>query len=108
GVFAAASIAAYLVLEFKYPIDTTQGSPTQGHRLFPGPEQTTATTLLGLQLAAGAAFWATALWGILDAQLLFKREVVTDTRERSTKPEKHKGKLSIIPMPLGVGIVGKF
>jgi hypothetical protein len=108
GVFAAASIAAFFAIEYKFPIDNTQGSPTQGHRVFAASDQATATTLITLQLAAGAAFWATALWGILDAQLLFKREVVTDTRERSTKPDKHKSKLSIIPTPMGVGIVGKF
>jgi hypothetical protein len=101
ALFAATSIAAYFAIEYKYPIN-----PDTGHRQFPANEQSTATTLVTLQLAAGAAFWATALWGILDAQLLFKREVVTDTRERTTKPDKHK--ISIIPTPAGVGIVGKF
>ena len=62
-----------------------------------------------LQLAAGAAFWATVVWGILDAQLLFKREDVKETRERvdtPTPPKKPKNKLSIIPTP--VGLVGTF
>ena len=66
---------------------------------------------MSLQLAAGAAFWATVAWGILDAQLLFKREVVRDTRERTDSPapaKKPKHQLSIIPAPGGVGLVGTF
>ena len=43
---------------------------------FPASDQNTATALISLQLAAGAAFWATVAWGIIDAQVLFKREVV--------------------------------
>jgi hypothetical protein len=52
-------------------------------------------------------------WGILDAQLLFKREVVVDTRERSNAPpapprKKPKHSIMIVPAPGGVGIVGTF
>ncbi|MGZ3429161.1 MAG: hypothetical protein ACXVCV_21060 [Polyangia bacterium] len=106
GVFAITSVAAYFALENKYPVD-----PTTGHRQFPASDQNTATALITLQLAAGAAFWATLAWGILDAQLLFKREVVRDTRERTDSPapaKKAKNKLSIIPAPGGVGLVGTF
>ena len=106
GVFAATSLAAYYSLEYRYPIDSTTG-----HRVFPASEQSTATTLLTLQLVAGAAFWATLAWGILDAQLLFKREVVKETREHTDSPapaKKAKNKLSIIPAPGGVGLVGTF
>jgi len=77
-------------------------------------DQNTATALITLQLAAGAAFWATVAWGILDAQLLFKREVVVDTRERSgapaaSPPKKSKrSSISIIPTLGGVGVVGTF
>ena len=104
GVFAAASVAAYFTLQYRYPVD-----PATGHQQFPASDQNTATALITLQLAAGAAFWATVAWGILDAQLLFKREVVVDTHERSGEPpRKPKNKLSIIPAPGGVGLVGTF
>jgi hypothetical protein len=104
GVFAVASVAAYFTLEYRYPIDSVSG-----HRQFPASEQNTATALVALQLAAGAAFWATVAWGILDAQLLFKREVVRDTRERNEPPpKKMKNKLSIIPTLNGVGFAGTF
>lgn len=109
GVLAVASVATYFTLQYRYPIN-----PATGHQQFPVSEQNTATALLSVQLAAGAAFWATVAWGILDAQLLFKREVVVDTRERTTpagatkkKPTKHSS-LSIIPTLGGVGIVGSF
>lgn len=109
GVLAAASIVSYFTLQYRYPVN-----PTTGHQQFPASEQNTATALITLQLAAGAAFWATVAWGILDAQLLFKREVVVDTRERTTTvpaPPKHKPKhssISIIPTLGGVGVVGTF
>jgi hypothetical protein len=104
GVFAITSVAAYFTLQYRYPVN-----PATGHQQFPASDQSTATALITLQLAAGAAFWATLAWGILDAQLLFKREVVVDTRERTTPPpKKKKNQLSIIPGPGGVGIVGTF
>jgi hypothetical protein len=103
AVLGAASLAAYLAIEYKFPVD-----PTTQRRTFPANEQNTATGLVALQLAAGAAFWATVIYGILDAQLYFKREVVRDTRERSTSPPKRGGKISIIPAPGGVGIAGTF
>lgn len=109
GVLAITSVAAYFTLQYRYPVN-----PSTGHQQFPASDQNTATALITLQLAAGAAFWATVAWGILDAQLLFKREVVVDTRERSNvpdatkrKPTKHSS-LSIIPTLGGVGIVGSF
>ncbi len=110
GVLGIASVASYFTLQYRYPIN-----PSTGHQQFPVSEQNTATALLSVQLAAGAAFWATVVWGILDAQLLFKREVVVDRRERSTPPAdatkrkspKHSS-LSIIPTLGGVGVVGSF
>ena len=107
GVLAATSIVAYFTLQYRYPVN-----PTTGHQQFPASEQNTATTLITLQLAAGAAFWATVAWGILDAQLLFKREVVVDTREHTNAPpsarKPRNNKLSIIPTLGGVGVVGTF
>ncbi len=110
GVFAVTSVAAYFTLQYRYPVN-----PSTGHQQFPASDQSTATALITLQLAAGAAFWATVVWGVLDAQLLFKREVVVDTREHSTPPPdaikkktpKHSS-LSIIPTLGGVGVVGSF
>lgn len=110
GVLAATSVAAYFTLQYRYPVD-----PSTGHQQFPASDKNTATALITLQLAAGAAFWATVVWGILDAQLLFKREVVVDTRERSTLPggatkkrPPKRSSLSIIPTLGGVGVVGSF
>jgi hypothetical protein len=102
AILGAASLAAYLAIEYQYPVN-----PSTLHRQFPASEANTATALISLQLAAGAAFWATVAWGILDAQLLFKREVVRDTRERATPPPK-RNKLTIIPTPTGVGLAGTF
>jgi hypothetical protein len=106
GVLAAASVVSYFTLQYRYPVN-----PATGHQQFPASDQNAATTLVTLQLAAGAAFWATVAWGILDAQLLFKREVVVDTRERGSAPpsaRKKKAALSIIPTLGGVGLVGTF
>jgi hypothetical protein len=102
AILGAASLGAFFAIEYKYPVD-----PTSLHRQFPADEKNTATALISLQLAAGAAFWATVAWGILDAQLLFKREVVRDTREHSAPPPK-RNKLSIIPTPGGIGLAGTF
>ena len=74
-VFGALSLSGYVALDQKYPYD-----PSTRKRFYPIAEQTTAQALLGLQLGAGIAFWATVLWGIIDAHVLFKRETV-QTRE---------------------------
>ena len=106
GVFAAASVISYFTLQYRYPVN-----PATGHQQFPASDESTATALISLQLAAGAAFWATVAWGIIDAQVLFKREVVVDTREHSTPaPPTHKQKHSwmLVPAPGGVGLVGSF
>jgi hypothetical protein len=99
AVLGAASLGAYFG-QYVFPID-----PASGHRIFQPQDQSLATGLITLQLVAGAAFWATVVWGIIDAQVLFKREVVVDTRER--KPQT-KHSVSIIPAPGGVGLMGSF
>jgi len=101
GLLGAASLAAFFAIEYKYPVN-----PTTLRRQFPASEQGTATALISLQLAAGAAFWAAVAWGIIDAQVLFQREVVRGTRERATPPKRNT--LSIIPTPGGVGLAGTF
>lgn len=103
GVLGLTSLAAYLAIQYKYPVD-----PTTLHRQFPPEEQGTATALISLQLAAGAAFWATVVWGIIDAEVLFKREVVLRTRERDAAPPKTKSKLKVSIMPAGLGLAGTF
>lgn len=100
GVLGLTSLAAYLAIQYKYPVD-----PTTLHRQFPPQEKDTATALISLQLAAGAAFWAAVVWGIIDAEVLFKREVVREKRERDgTPPPKKKASI----MPAGLGLVGTF
>jgi hypothetical protein len=108
GVFALASVVSYFTLQYRYPIN-----PATGHQQFPASDQSTATALLSVQLAAGAAFWATLAWGIIDAQVLFKREVVVETHERTTPPpplppKKQKHSWMLVPSPGGVGVVGSF
>jgi hypothetical protein len=101
GLLGATSLSAFFAIEYKYPVD-----PTTLHRLYPADEKNTATALISLQLAAGAAFWATVAWGVLDAQLRFKREVVRERREELAAPPKRK--LTLIPTPTGVGLAGTF
>jgi hypothetical protein len=70
-VFGAVSLGSYLALERKYPVD-----PGTNHRTYPQSDSNLAPTLLGLQLGAGIAFWATIVWGLIDAHVLYKKEVV--------------------------------
>jgi hypothetical protein len=105
GVLGLTSLAAFLAIQFKYPVN-----PSTLHRQFPPSETGTATALIGLQLAAGAAFWATVVWGIIDAQVLFKHEVVLRTHEREGDalhpPKKSTSKITV--MPAGLGLAGTF
>ena len=103
GVLGLTSLAAFLAIQYKYPVD-----PTTLHRQFPPQEKDTATALIGLQLAAGAAFWATVVWGIIDAQVLFQPEVVRRTRERGNEPPRAHKTSKITVMPAGLGLVGTF
>jgi hypothetical protein len=61
----------------------------------PKGEHDTATTLAGLQIGTAAAFWAVALWGIIDAQVKFVPEHVIQTREIPAKP---KSKTTLAPI----------
>jgi hypothetical protein len=96
-VFGAASLAGYLALEQKYPVDSTTN-----RRYFPIGQEGTARALLGLQLGAGIAFWATLAWGLIDAHVLYRREVVK-TREVAQPPPK-----AITVRPGGLGLQGAF
>jgi hypothetical protein len=105
ALFGGASLAAFLAINFKYPTD-----PVTLHRVYPAGEYNTATALTTVQLAGGALFWATVLWGIIDAEVLFKPEVVRGERERLAPPPA--GKLSIAPIlgpsTAGIGVRGSF
>jgi hypothetical protein len=74
-VFGALSLASYVALERKYPYDATKNS-----HIYPAGESQTALALTGLQLGAGIAFWATLVWGIIDAHVLYKPQRV-ESRE---------------------------
>jgi hypothetical protein len=104
GVLGLTSLACYLALTMKYGTN-----PANGHHIVPLSDTTTATTLSAMQLATGAAFWAVLAWGIIDAEVLFKREVVRDLRERPVKP---RSKLSLTPLlspsVAGLGVQGSF
>jgi len=94
--FGAASLAGYLTLEQKYPVDTSTN-----RRYFPPGQENTARALIGLQLGAGIAFWATLAWGLIDAHVLFRREVVK-TREVPQPPK------AVTIRPGGLGLQGAF
>lgn len=109
ALLGAASLGAYLGITYTFPINPANSS----HRTFQPADYTTAQALTGLQLAAGIAFWATVAWGIIDAQVLFKREVVRDIHERDDRrsgppPKKLSLTPLIVPTPNGVGLVGTF
>jgi hypothetical protein len=90
-VLGLTSLVSYLVINSRY----NSTDPTTGHRVFPVGDATTATTLTALQLGCGGAFWAVMAWGIIDAQVLFKREVVRDVHEHPAVP---RVKMSIAPI----------
>lgn len=100
AILGAASVAAYLAIDYTFPVN-----PTTQHRQFQSADKNTATGLIALQLTAGALFWGTVAWGIIDAQVLFKREVVRETRERPSPPPR---KITILPTGTGVGVAGTF
>src|SRR5262249_33273139 len=70
---AATSIGTWAALSFdaRYAYD-----PNKGVRTFPASDYNRVITLTGFQLGSAAAFYALVVWGIIDAQVLFKREVV--------------------------------
>ncbi len=105
--FGALSLATYLALERKYPYD-----PATNKRVFPIEDRTTAEALTGLQLGAGIAFWATMLWGIIDAHVLYKPVRLENTRE---VPKKNAGALKSLnvapvvgPHQAGLAVEGAF
>jgi hypothetical protein len=104
---AATSIGTWAALSYdaRYPLD-----PATGHRLFPASDESRVTTLLGFQLGAAAAFYAVVAWGIIDAQVLFKREVLRSEREREAPPPKPSVTVAPIHSPTmnGVGVQGTF
>jgi hypothetical protein len=106
-LLAATSLGTWGELTFssRFPFN-----PATGRREFTKSDATLAQALTGLQLASGAAFYAIALWGIIDAQVLFKREVVRGERERRS-PSK-RTPLTVIPLKTptftGVGMQGTF
>jgi hypothetical protein len=91
--WSAFTLAIYL----KYP----NGTVPQG-------EIDEARTLQGLQIGSGAAFWALVVAGIIDAQVRFVSQFVTDERELPRPPEKKK--VSLLPMfapgLYGLGVQG--
>lgn len=96
-LFGAASLSGYIALDQKY----TRDSRTN-RRFFPSEERTTAEALLGLQLGAGIAFWATMLWGIIDAHVLYKPEAVR-TRELPRGPKSISLSPTVIQNGGGLG-----
>ncbi|HEX4461201.1 MAG TPA: hypothetical protein VIA18_24645 [Polyangia bacterium] len=109
-LLAATSLGTWGELTFssRFPYD-----PSTGRREFSKSDATLAQTLTGLQLATGAAFYAVAIWGIIDAQVLFKREVVRGEREREQhRAPAKRSSLTVVPLKTptmtGVGMQGSF
>jgi len=84
--------------------------PTTGRRTFPSSDTGRVTALAVTQLAAAGGFYALVAWGIIDAQVLFKREVVRSEHERPTAPPKTS--LHVVPLQsptmTGLGLQGTF
>lgn len=103
-LFGALSLGSYVALERKYPV-----SAATNHRTYPASDSDLAQALLGLQLGAGIAFWATMAWGIIDAHVLYKREVVVREQDigqrllKSLRPTPSVG-----PGQVGLGLQGAF
>ncbi len=76
----------------------------------PSGQETLAATLQGIQIGAGVAFWAVAIWGIIDAQVKLVPETVI-MRELDKK-KKASLKLMVAPMVApglyGLGVGGTF
>lgn len=101
-LFGALSLSAYVALDQKYPYD-----PSANRRYFPASQKGTAQALIGLQLGAGIAFWATLLWGIIDAHVLYKPEV---SKTREVAAPKHSVSLAPLvgPGQGGLAVGGSF
>ncbi|HZS37088.1 MAG TPA: hypothetical protein VFF06_09685 [Polyangia bacterium] len=102
SVMGTLSLAAWIAINRKYPLGN-----------FPPAEQDTATALTALQLASGGVFWAMVAWGIIDAEVKFKPEIVIETRELPVAPPARppvKMSLSPIFTPgfYGLGLMGAF
>jgi hypothetical protein len=99
-LMGALSLASYVAIDQRY-----QTFDPQTHlRSVPKSDYTTAQTLLGLELGSGIAFWGIVAWGIIDAQVLFKKEVLVKARELPSPPKPPR--VSIIPtvMPGGFAL----
>jgi hypothetical protein len=75
-----------------------------------------ARTLQGLQIGAGAAFWAVVVAGIIDAQVRYVPQFVHETRELPAQPQKKSSpkntKMTMAPLIApglyGLGVQGAF
>jgi hypothetical protein len=99
------SLSAYLTIDQRY-----SGGAINGKRFFPANEKSTAETLVGLQLGSGIAFWGLLAWGIIDAQVLFKKEVELKRRELPAASRALTVSPILSPSSglYGLGIVGTF
>jgi hypothetical protein len=106
-LLGALSLSAYLAIDQRYQTF----NPATGKRIFPASETTTARALEGLQLSSGIAFWAVLAWGIVDANVLYRPQVVR-LRELPAAPARSAPKLSFSPVlspsQVGLGVQGAF
>lgn len=98
--FGATSLALWITVLEKYP-----GGQVQPF------EQTTATTLSALQIGFGAAFWAMAVAGVIEAQARFVPEIVR-TREVPVQKRQPSSTWKVLPLlspsQVAVGLQGAF
>jgi hypothetical protein len=85
--------------------------------LVPHSDKDTANTLLAVQVASAAAFWAVVGWGVVDAHVKFKPDLIVNTRELLAPPRGHEPKKKlqsvlftpiISPSLYGLGVQGAF
>jgi hypothetical protein len=92
-LLGALSLSAYLAIDQRYQTF----DPSTNRRTFPVGDTAIAQMLVGLELGAGIAFWGVLAWGIVDAQVLYKPEVVR-LNELQSAPVRGKPKVSLAPV----------
>ncbi len=102
AALGALSLATWIAINQKFP---------SAH--FAPADESLATALTATQVASGAAFWAVLAWGIIDAEVRFKPEIVVETRQMPLTPRaaaKPKTTWAPILSPgfFGLGLQGAF
>jgi hypothetical protein len=101
-VLGVTSLSGFAAVQIRFPNHYYE-RPDLAHPNVPD-ERPLADALFGLQIGAGIAFWATVVWGVIDAHVLFKREVKIDDSKKVLKSMMLAP--SIAPNQVGLGVQG--